>query len=301
MFQIGDYMYCYLCPKKCGVDREKARGFCGAPSVVKVARASLHMWEEPPISGKNGSGAVFFSHCNLKCVFCQNYKISDGGFGVEIDTRRLSEIFLHLADTGAENINLVSPTPYVYEIISALDMCRGELKIPVIWNTGGYENVETLELLKNYVDIFLPDFKYITPELAKRYSNAEDYPVCASRALETMLKLVGKESYGDDGMMKRGVILRHLVLPSHSDETVKVLRFLKENFGVEDYSLSLMRQYYPCHKAENYKQINRKLTSYEFNKAENEAMSLGFHGFSQDKGADTGEYTPEFDLFGIKF
>ena len=294
-------MYCNLCPKNCGVDRTKAKGFCSAPSNVKVARASLHLWEEPPISGKNGSGTVFFSHCNLKCVFCQNYRISDGGFGVETDAHRLSEIFLHLRDLGASNINLVSPTPYTYEIIKALDMCRDKLSIPVVWNTGGYESVETLELLKGYVDIFLPDFKYVTPSLAKKYSNAEDYHLHASKALEKMLKLVGAEEYADDGMMKKGVIIRHLILPSHSDESVKVLRFLKERFGTDDYSLSLMRQYYPCHRAGEYKEINRKLTTYEFNKVENEARNLGFHGFSQDKGADTAVYTPEFDLFGLDF
>ena len=292
-------MYCNLCPKKCGVDRTKTTGFCGAPASAKMAKAALHMWEEPPISGKNGSGTVFFSHCNLKCVFCQNYKISDGGFGVETDAHRLSEIFMNLRDMGAENINLVSPTPYTYEILNALDMCRDELGIPIVWNTGGYESVETLELLRGYVDIFLPDFKYVTSNIAKKYSNAEDYPVCASKALEVMLKIVGDEVYSDDGMMKKGVIVRHLVLPSHSDESVKVLEHLKENFGTDGYSLSLMRQYYPCHKAGEYKEINRKLTTYEFCKVEKVAEKLGFHGFSQEKGADDSAYTPDFDLLGI--
>ena len=148
-------MLCNLCPRKCGVDRTKTKGFCEAPAVVKAAKASLHMWEEPPISGKNGSGTVFFSHCNLKCVFCQNYKISDGGFGVETDANRLFEIFISLRDMGAANINLVSPTPYTYDILKALDMCRDKLDIPVVWNTGGYESVETLELLRGYIDTFL--------------------------------------------------------------------------------------------------------------------------------------------------
>ncbi len=292
-------MYCNLCPRKCGVDRIKAKGFCSAPASAKAARAALHMWEEPPISGKNGSGTVFFSHCNLKCVFCQNYKISDGGFGVETDAHRLSEIFMNLRDMGAENINLVSPTPYTYDILRALELCRDKLDIPVVWNTGGYESAETLELLRGYVDIFLPDFKYVTPNIAKKYSNAEDYPANASKALETMLKIVGDEVYTENGMMKKGVIVRHLVLPSHSDESVKVLEHLKKNFGTYGYSLSLMRQYYPCHKASEYKEINRKLTTYEFNKVENAAEALGFHGFSQDKGADNSAYTPDFDLLGI--
>lgn len=292
-------MYCNLCPKKCGVDRTKTKGFCGAPASAKMAKAALHMWEEPPISGKNGSGTVFFSHCNLKCVFCQNYKISDGGFGIETDAHRLSEIFMNLRDMGAENINLVSPTPYTYEILNALDMCRDKLGIPIVWNSGGYESVETLELLRGYVDIFLPDFKYVTSNIAKKYSNAEDYPVCASKALEVMLKIAGDEVYSDDGMMKKGVIVRHLVLPSHSDESVKVLEHLKKNFGTDGYSLSLMRQYYPCHKVGEYKEINRKLTTYEFCKVEKAAENLGFHGFSQEKGADDSAYTPDFDLLGI--
>ena len=292
-------MYCNLCPRNCGVDRIKAKGFCSAPLNVKAARASLHMWEEPPISGKNGSGTVFFSHCNLKCVFCQNYKISDGGFGVETDAHRLAEIFIKLRDVGAENINLVSPTPYTHEIIKALDMCRDKLRLPIVWNTGGYESVKTLELLKDYVDIFLPDFKYVTSDIAEKYSHAEDYPFYATKALERMLKIAGREEYGADGMMKKGVIVRHLVLPSHVDESIRVLEHLKENFGVDNYSLSLMRQYYPCHRASEYKEINRKLTTYEFNKVESAAEALGFHGFSQDKGADNGSYTPEFDLFGI--
>lgn len=292
-------MVCNLCPRKCGVDRNIKSGFCKAEADIKAARASLHMWEEPPISGKNGSGTVFFSHCNLKCVFCQNYKISSEGFGYTVDASRLCEIFLKLQSMGAENINLVSPTPYTYGIIKALDLCRDKLNIPVVWNTGGYENPETLELLKDYVDIFLPDFKYVSNELAKKYSNAEDYPYYAHRALEKMLSLVGKEEYTPDGMMKKGVIVRHLILPSHKDESIKVLTHLKEYFGTEDYSLSLMRQYYPCYRAAEYPKINRKLTTYEYDKVAEKAQELGFHGFTQEKDSADPAYTPEFDLFGI--
>lgn len=292
-------MICNLCPRKCGVDRDKNEGFCKAKSQIKAARAALHLWEEPPISGKNGSGTVFFSHCNLKCVFCQNYKISSEGFGVDISTEALSGIFLSLQDKGAENINLVSPTPYTYGIIKALDICKDKLNIPVVWNTGGYETAETLEMLKGYVDIFLPDFKYVTCEIAKRYSNAEDYPQYATKALEKMLSTVGKEEYTADGMMKKGVMVRHLILPSHKDESIKVLSHLSENFGTEDYSLSLMRQYYPCYRAEEYPKINRRLTTYEYDKVAQKAQELGFHGFTQEKESANSAYTPEFDLFGI--
>ncbi len=292
-------MICNLCPRNCGINREEKRGYCGAPESAKIARASLHMWEEPPISGKNGSGAVFFSHCNLKCVFCQNHRISADGIGKEVTPYTLAEIFMRLQENGAENINLVSATPYVLSVIKALDTCKDKLSIPIIWNTGGYESAETLDMLNGYVDIYLPDIKFISRELAKKYLNAPDYPEYAINALEKMLLQVGKEAYKENGMMKSGVIVRHLVMPSHKDESIKILNFLAEKFGTDAYSLSLMRQYYPCHKAKNMPEINRKLTTYEYDKVQEEAQRLGFHGFSQEKESADEKYTPEFDLSGV--
>lgn len=292
-------MKCTLCPRNCGVDRKEKTGFCSAPDCIRVARASKHMWEEPPISGKSGSGTIFFSHCNLKCVYCQNYKISAEGFGKDITVEDLSHIMLSLQNDGAANINLVSPTPYTHLISEAVRSCKDELKIPIIWNTGGYEKAQTIRDLNGIVDVFLTDMKYISSDLASEYSNAKDYPIHAVSALHAMLETVGKEEYSPDGMIRKGVIVRHLVLPSHRDESIKVLELLKNKFGTEDYSLSLMRQYYPCYMAEKYPKINRTVTSYEFQKVSEYAEKLGFHGFYQEKGSEKESYTPAFDLSGI--
>ena len=253
-------MKCTLCPRNCGVDRKEKMGFCSASDRIRVARAAKHMWEEPPISGKSGSGTIFFSHCNLKCVYCQNYKISAEGFGKDITVTDLARIMLSLQSDGAENINLVSPTPYTHLIAEAVRSCKNELKIPIIWNTGGYEKAQTVRDLKGIADVFLADMKYVSNDIAREYSNAEDYPKHAVSALQAMLETVGKEKYSSDGMILKGVIVRHLVLPSHRDESIKVLELLKNRFGTEDYSLSLMRQYYPCYMAENYPKINKLMS-----------------------------------------
>lgn len=292
-------MKCTLCPRNCGVDRTKELGYCSCANTIRVARAAKHMWEEPPVSGKNGSGTIFFSHCNLKCVYCQNYKISAEGYGMDISVERLAQIMLNLQSDGAENINLVSPTPYTHLITESLRICKSELHIPVIWNTGGYEKAQTIRGLKGIVDVFLTDMKYVSPQLAGKYSNAEDYPQYAQSALRAMLDSVGREEYSSDGMIKKGVIVRHLVLPSHMDESLRTLELLAAKFGTEDYSLSLMRQYYPCYRANEYHEINRRLTSYEFQRVLDKASQSGFHGYSQDKGAESAEYTPTFDLFGV--
>lgn len=287
---------CYLCPKKCGANRPSERGLCGAGALT-AARASAHYYEEPPISGKNGSGAVFFSGCPLGCVFCQNYPVSHGNAGKELTVGELADVFKKLCDEGCHNINLVSPTPYVPQIIKALEIARPE--IPVVYNTSGYERVSTLKALDGYVDIYLPDFKYATSAAAERYSGAPDYPEAAAAALHEMIRQKGGCEYGADGMMTRGVVVRHLVLPSNRAESVAVLRFLSENYDKKAFLLSLMSQYVPMYGAVNFPEINRKLTKLEYRRVCEEALRLGFDGFFQEPSSQSSSYTPEFDLTGL--
>lgn len=217
---------CNLCPRKCGVDRAAKPGFCGCGVRVRVARAALHYWEEPCISGKSGSGAVFFSGCTLRCCYCQNYKISTGRFGKEISVGRLAEIFLELQEKGANNINLVTATQYLPQVLDALDIAKPKLHIPIVYNCGGYERIETIRALKGYVDIFLPDFKYFSSELSRKYSRAEDYFDITSAAIKEMIAQTGKIHIADNGIMKKGVIIRHLVLPGARKDSFK-------DFGVD--------------------------------------------------------------------
>lgn len=279
-------------------ERSVSHGVCGAGGGVKLARAALHMWEEPVLVGHGGSGAVFFSHCTMRCVYCQNHEISCGGFGKEISDARLSQIFLELADKGAENIDLISPTPYLPNIINALDMCRSRLSVPVAYNTSGYERRESIDMLSDYVSIFLPDMKYVNADIAEKYSGVRNYPEYALAAIGRMLELE-PNTVIENGVMKRGVIIRHLVLPSHKNESIEVLRTLADKFGTDGYYLSLMRQYTPCHRASEYKEINRRLTSYEYNCVAEVALQLGFKGFFQEKGSASSDYTPPFDLEGV--
>ena len=287
---------CKLCPKKCGANRQNERGKCGA-GALKVARAAPHYYEEPPISGTKGSGAIFFSGCPLFCVFCQNYQISANCSGTEISVKRLADIMLRLQDEGCHNINLVSPTPYVPEIIKALKLAK--LDVPVVYNTSGYERVQTLKALEGYVDIYLPDFKYVTEDTAEKYSGARDYPSVAKDALAEMLRQRGGCEYDENGIMKRGVIVRHLILPSHKDESVKTLRFLSDNYDKSKFLLSLMSQYCPVYRAKEFKEIDRRLTKYEYKKVAETAVSLGFDGFLQDTASHESAYTPEFDGSGV--
>ncbi len=287
---------CYLCPRKCGADRPSSRGFCGADT-LRLGRAAPHFYEEPPVSGKNGSGTIFFSGCPLSCVFCQNHELSDGCFGKPVTVNKLADIMLSLQDRGCHNINLVSPTPYVKDIIKALDIAK--LKIPVVYNTSGYERVQTLKALEGYVDIYLPDLKYVSGELSEKYSGAADYPSVAAGALSEMMRQRGGCEYGEDGMMKRGVIVRHLVLPSHKDESIAVLKFLHENYDKSKFLLSLMSQYVPDFKAGEYPEINRKLTKLEYRRVSEYAIALGFDGFFQESSSQSSDFTPPFDLTGI--
>ncbi len=290
-------MKCELCPNRCGVDRSFTVGRCGVGNKVKVARAALHMWEEPIIVGKGGSGTVFFSHCTMRCVYCQNHKISAEGYGKEISDERLGEIFLSLEQLGAENINLVSPTPYVFNILNALDICE-KPKIPIACNVGGYELAETVDLLSGFASIFMPDFKYGDDEGGYKYSGVSNYPLHALRSIERMLEKQ-PTAVTENGLLKCGVIVRHLVLPSRKDDSIKILRTLAENFGTKGYYLSLMRQYTPCHRAFEYKELSRRLTSYEYDRVADEARELGFEGFLQEKPSASLEYVPDFDLTGI--
>lgn len=294
-----DIHKCGLCPRKCGADRTKTKGFCGGGEMVKLARAALHYWEEPCISGENGSGTVFFSGCPLKCCFCQNFDISAENFGKEISVERLGEIFLELQEKGANNINLVNPTHYAPWIIEALDSVRGELKIPVVYNSGGYETAETLKLMDGYVDIYLPDLKYMSSEISAKYSGAGDYFEVASKAIGIMLEQVGKPVFGDDGMLKRGVIVRHLALPNNRRDSIALVKWLAESFSPEEILLSVMSQYTPFYNSKNFPEINRRISAFEYNAVLSAVEETGFGGFMQEKSSAKEEYTPVFDLEGV--
>ena len=288
-------MNCELCPRRCGVDRSVKKGFCGQTDALRIARAGLHLWEEPCISGTRGSGTVFFSGCTLRCCFCQNYEISQENKGYNISVDRLADIFLDLQEQGAHNINLVSPTQFVPSVIKALDIAKPRLKIPVICNCGGYERVETVKMLDGYVDIWLPDLKYFSPEASTRYSLAEDYFEVASRAVKQMQKQVGKPVFGGDGLLKKGVLVRHLALPTLRHDSAEVIRFLGESFEHDDILLSMMSQYTPMNRAKDYPEINRRISTFEYNYVLGEAEKYGFEGYSQERDSASGCYVPPFE------
>ncbi len=290
---------CRLCPRECGADRTKEAGLCGAGARIRAARAMLHFWEEPCISGKNGSGTIFFSGCPLKCRYCQNYKISTENLGKEISVQRLCEIFMELKEKGAHNINLVSPTQYAPFIIKALKEVKPLLKIPVVWNTGGYEKVETIKSLNGLVDVYLPDLKYISPEISLKYSGAEDYFEMASAALNEMYSQLGGVVFDETGLLKRGIVVRHLVLPGNRAESLKILDWLCCNFPKKDILLSLMSQYTPYRHDEKFKELNRRISSFEYSVVAQKAAELGFEGYLQEKSSAKEEYTPDFDFLGI--
>lgn len=292
------YKNCSLCPRRCGVDRTKAVGFCRQSDKIRIARADLHMWEEPCISGTEGSGAVFFSGCTLKCCFCQNFEISQQYKGCEITEHELADIFLKLQDKGANNINLVSPTQFLPGIIMALDIARPSLNIPVVYNCGGYESLETIDMLNGYIDIYLPDLKYFDDEYALKYSGANGYFETAMAAIKHMQAQVGKPCYDDRGIMKSGVIVRHLTLPTLRHDSEKLLYALRDNFEPDDIVLSLMSQYVPMHKACEHHEINRRISTFEYNFVVDLAASLGFEGYSQERASADKGYVPDF--FGSK-
>ncbi|MBQ4327472.1 MAG: radical SAM protein [Clostridia bacterium] len=289
---------CTLCPRACGTDRSKSLSYCGVPDSILIARAALHMWEEPPISGERGSGTIFFCGCNMGCVFCQNRKISRPrkDMGRVFDEDGLWKIMLALREKGAHNINLVTPTHYADSIAQVLRTHKGELGIPVVYNCGGYESVETLRSLEGLVDIYLPDFKYFSSELSKKYSNAPDYMQVASAALDEMLRQQKKCAFDDKGIMQKGVIVRHLVLPGCRKDSIEVLRKIAEIRGDRDLLISIMRQFTPdfLPGGDKFSSLRRRLTSFEYESVLKVADELGLEGFSQGADSASSDFTPNF-------
>ena len=291
---------CTLCPRNCGADRSNSTGICGAGSSVIVARASLHKWEEPCISYKNGAGTVFFSGCNLHCCFCPNHKISNKLFGKEITDKQLADIFLRLQEDGADNIDLVTPTHFVPNIINALDMVKHKLDIPVVFNCGGYELKETIDMLEGYIDVYLPDMKYFSSDISSKYSNAPDYFEYASEAILAMIKQVGKLTFNSEGGLMKGTVIRHMVLPSHRHDSIKLIEWIADNTSRDDVLVSIMNQFTPFDFiSEEFSELKRKVTKMEYNSVINRAAELGLKGFTQERSSASEDYVPDFDLSGI--
>lgn len=289
-------MKCKMCPRNCQIDRTKFAGFCGMAEKVKLAKADAFLWEEPVISGTNGSGAIFFSGCNLKCCFCQNFEINSDHFGKEISIKRLAQIFEELEQTGVHNINLVSPTHYQSQILKALKIYRP--KVPIVWNSNGYEKVESIKKLSGVVDIFLVDLKFFDSALSKKYCKAENYFEVATQAILEMIaqqpKVVIK-----NGIMQKGVIIRHLVMPNCTDDSKKVLDWISQN-AKDSALVSLMSQYTPCHKASDFEEINRKIKPIEYKIVVNYAQKLGItNGFLQEFESAAESFIPLWDLKGV--
>ena len=293
----GTVMLCRQCPRECNIARHgESYGFCASPDDFLIARTGLHEWEEPPISGTRGSGTIFFGGCNLRCVFCQNRAISHGGVGRKMNDDALLDAMLRLQDAGAHNINLVTATPYSFFIAKTLEKAKKDLKIPVVYNCGGYESIEALRALDGLVDIYLPDFKYYDDTFAKEYSSAPNYATTAGEALIEMHRQVGKLTLDENGIATRGLIVRHLVLPACREDSKAVLKYISEILPTSNITLSLMRQYTPDFaNADAPKNLKRRLTSFEYDDVLSCALSLGFDGFSQDKDSAKKDFTPKFD------
>ncbi len=292
---------CNLCPHNCSINRENKIGRCKATAKAKIALASLHFYEEPCISGENGSGTIFFSNCNLNCVYCQNYEISSEGFGKEVSTEKLAQIFINQQNNNANNINLVSPTIYAYQIKQAIILAKQMgLKIPIIYNTSGYEKVETLKELEGYIDVYLPDFKYASNELGEKYSGVKNYFTYCLPALKEMYRQVGSPKLNENGIIQKGLIIRHLILPNNIENTKQVLKLIKENFPSDIY-VSIMAQYFPSGKAKSIPELNRKISKEEYKKVEDYVYELNIkNGYMQDLGEHEEEYVPNFNLDGVE-
>ena len=287
---------CNLCPNNCNANRLASYGKCKVGKLPIVAKAYLHKFEEPILSGINGSGTVFFSGCTLSCVFCQNYTLSHDNFGKEITAHRLSEIFMELEHKGATNINLVTATPHVYSIIEALNIYRPN--IPIVYNSSGYENISTLKLLNGYIDIYLPDFKYYDNALAEKFSGCKNYLQIVVPAINEMINQVGKPII-EDGIMKKGVIIRHLVLPTHTNDSIKVMDEISKNFK-DNVLVSLLGQYTPITNDNKYTELNHKITKLEYKRVLNYMQKIGLtNGFYQDLDSSSEIYIPNFDLEGV--
>ena len=292
---------CALCPRECLADRSAGKkGFCGMDERIYLARAALHMWEEPCISGKKGSGAVFFTGCGLRCCYCQNREIAIGDSGKEISVSRLSRIFLELEQKGAANINLVTGTHYVPKIVHALEMAKTDgLSIPVVYNSSGYEKKETVHMLDGLIDVYLPDLKYLDKNLAQSFSHAPDYTVIAKQAIKEMVRQTGECIFGEDGYIKKGTIVRHLILPGHTRNSIQVLDYLHKTYGNTIY-ISIMNQYTPVWHQEKYPELNRRVTGREYEKVLNAALEIGIeNGFFQEGETSKESFIPAFDYEGI--
>ena len=291
-------MICNLCPRHCGQVRTQhtGDGFCGMGLLPRIARAALHQWEEPCISGARGSGAVFFSGCVLQCVYCQNYEISTKRFGKEISVQRLADIYRELEKQGAHNINLVNPTHFVPAIVESLHLYRP--RVPVVYNTSGYETVETLRLLDNLVDVYLPDLKYWNTQKAQVYSRAGDYTEVVKRAIDEMVRQTGALRFGEDGLLQKGTLIRHLLLPESTKDAIHILEYIKHAWG-DRVLVSLMGQYLPFGEADKFPPLHRRVTAREYSKVENALFDLGLQGYVQQLSSAQEEYIPSFHLEGV--
>lgn len=291
---------CHLCPRNCGVDRNQFSGRCKGGKIIKIARAALHHWEEPCISGTQGSGTVFFSGCNLHCCYCQNYQISFDGYGKEVSIPQLANIFLKLQQQKAHNINLVTAGHWAIWVIEAIKLAKEQgLKIPIVYNTSSYETVETIDLLSPYIDIWLADIKYFSPICSEKYSNAKDYFLFAEKAILRMFQHTPVCVWKEDNTLKKGVILRHLALPGNSKDSKAILNWIS-TLPKQTFLFSLMSQYTPCHQSTKYKELGRKISTWEYKQLINTAYELGLtQGYMQDKSSACIQYRPSFDLTGI--
>lgn len=300
--QSDNLTACRRCPRDCGVDRKSGRtGVCGVDAGIYIARAALHMWEEPCISGESGSGTVFFSGCPLRCIYCQNARIADATIGKQITVERLAEIFQELAWKGAANINLVTPTHYTEEIIQAARLARDRgFQLPIVYNCSGYEKVETLRKLEGIVDIYLTDFKYMDTDLAGEYSHAPDYPVVAKAALQEMVRQQSIPVFDPRGMMQRGVIVRHLLLPGAVRQAKEILEYVYHTYGNQIY-ISIMNQYTPLPQVEEHPKLGRRVTGREYDRLLDYAVSLGIEqAFIQEGGTAKDSFIPAFDYEGVE-
>ena len=289
---------CEICPHKCKVNRIKGQiGRCKATDKIKIALYSIHKYEEPCISGEKGSGTIFFSNCNLNCIYCQNYEISQLGKGKEISIERLAEIMLELQEKDVENINLVTPTSYTVQIIEAIKIAKSNgLHIPIIYNTNGYENIETIKKLEGYIDVYLPDLKYYYNKIGKRYSKIDNYFEITTKAILEMYNQVGKTLLDERGIIKKGLMIRHLVLPNNIENSKKILKWIKENVN-DDVYINVMAQYFPTYKAKEDEKLNRKLTQNEFKEIEDFVYELDIkNGYMQELGEHEEEYVPKWDV-----
>ena len=293
------YKQCTLCPRECKADRTTSVGFCGMGDKIYAAKAMVHTAEEPCISGKRGSGAIFLSGCVLRCAFCQNHVISHEKFGKELSTLELSDVIMSLVDKDVHNINFVSPTQFYPSILESLDNIKHRLSIPVVWNTGGYEKLDAVSRVGEYADVFLHDMKFYDPDVSMKYAKASDYFYHAMNAACAMIEQKGAPTFDSDGMIMRGVIIRHLVIPSNRADSMRVLKEIKENIGTKNVILSLMSQYTPPPFKAAYKELGRRVTTFEYNSVCDYALELGFNGYFQQRDSAVSEYTPIFDLSGL--